>query len=140
MPSRVNQLTRNLKERVVWTDFTPNLNLNPTTKELLILKNSQAVSQSIYNLVQTWPGERYYQPSLGCLVSKENFEFIDDFAADRIKESIMNTIQVYEPRAQNLVVNVTADPPNHYVLVTIQYTLALFPNQTFNVPVTLRVR
>jgi phage baseplate assembly protein W len=141
MPSRVPQYTRNIKQRVVYKDFTPNLTLLPITGELLILKNDQAVAQSIRNLVLTYNGERYYNQQVGSTVSRDLFEMVDDFTLDRIKNSIISTINNFEQRAINVVVNVEGKPTDNFVNVTIQFGISIQPGQSFSVPtIVLQVR
>jgi phage baseplate assembly protein W len=133
--NRSPQLTRtSVKQRIVYQDFSPNLDVLPITGELLILKNAQAVAQSIRNLVLTILGERYYAPLVGSTVNKALFDFVDDFTMDQIRDSIVFTIQNYEPRAQNVNVTVTGIPTQNQVQVDIFFTIVVSPGQTFSVP------
>jgi phage baseplate assembly protein W len=133
--NRSPQLTRtSVKQRVVYQDFTQNLDVLPITGELLILKNAQAVAQSIKNLVLTILGERYYAPLVGSTVNKSLFDFVDDFTMDQIRDSISYTIQNYEPRAQNVNIMVTGIPTQNQVQVDIYFTIVVSPGQTFSVP------
>lgn len=47
---------------------------NPITKDLLVQKNEQAVSQSIQNLLQTRFGEKLMDPEVGSKVYEILFE------------------------------------------------------------------
>lgn len=135
MGNRSAQLTaRHVHQRIVYKTFAPNLDLAPVTGELLILKNAQAVIQSIFNLIMTYPTERYYQPNLGSTVSRGVFEFVDGFSNDQIKDSILRTLNTYEPRAVNPQVTVTSNPTQYQVIVNVTFGIALFPNDRFTVP------
>ena len=141
MPSRVNQFTRFNKQKIVYRDFRINLDRQPVTGELDVNVNEKAVMQSITNLVLTYPGERYYHPEIGSTVSRSLFEFVDDFTTDRLKESILQTIQFFEPRAQNVEVTVKGDPANHLYNVEISFQVLNISPSRFIVPtIVLRVR
>src|SRR5271166_3744989 len=141
MANRSPQLTRNVKQRVLYKDITPNLDRRPVSGELEILTNAAAVAQSIRNCVLTLLTERYYNPLFGSTVNDDLFEFADDFTMGRVKTTITNTITTWEPRAQNLNVVVTGDGPNHKMIVNIYFTIVLVPSQVFSVqPIVLKVR
>lgn len=141
MPSRVGQITRTAKTRIVYRTIAPNFMLLPVTGELKTLINEQAVARSIYNLVFTYPTERYYRPDIGSPIPRGLFEFADDFTADRIKNNILNTIQNYEPRAQNPTVAVQAFPNDNFFNVDVTFNIAALPQQLFSVPtIVVKVR
>lgn len=141
MGNRSLQLTSQIKQRVLYKDFGPNLDLAPVTGELLILKNSQAIMQSIYNLIFTYPTERYYQPLLGSTVSRGLFDFVDGFSEDQIVDSITTTISRYEPRATNLNVAVSADPVENEITITVSFNLNLISGQRITMsPIVIPIR
>src|SRR5271170_5277814 len=104
--SRVSQLTSNVKQRIVYRDFTMNLNKSALTGDLIMLTNAGAVIQSVRNLILTYLGERFYQPLVGSTISRSLFEFVDAPTSDLLKDSILQCINTYEPRAQGVTVNV----------------------------------
>jgi phage baseplate assembly protein W len=142
MADRSPQLTRTIKQKVVWKDITQNLDVLPgSAGDLYILKDAQAVAQSIRNCVLTLPFERYYNPFFGSTISNDLFEFVDPITLDRIQNTISTTIASFEPRALNVVVTCDANPAQHTVVVTIAFGIAIAPGQTFNVqPIVLKVR
>lgn len=141
MPSRIDRITKTIKHRVVYQDFTINFDLNPVTGQLLLVENAQAVIQSIRNLVLIYPTEIYYHPTIGSTVSRGLFEFVDDFSITQIKDTILQSITANEPRAQNVQVVVSAVAQQNYVNVDITFSLTAIPNQSFSVPkIPVRVR
>src|SRR5580765_731496 len=113
MTSRANKITRNSKTRVVYRSLAPDLALLPLTGELRTLLNEDAIKASIKNLIFTYPGEKFYHPDIGSTVSRDVFEFLDDFTLDRMKETILQTLQ-YEPRALNPHVTFDPQPQDNY--------------------------
>lgn len=141
MVSRASQLTRNVKQKVVYRDFNMNLNASPITGDLIMLVNADAVKQSIRNLVLTYPGERFYQPLVGSIVSRNLFDFVDQYNTDQLKDTIFSTIANYEPRAQNVTVTVTGRPQDNAYDVDISFSIVSLPGVTQNVPtIVLPVR
>ncbi len=140
MPSRANQLTPQTRQRILYSDFMPNLDCNPRTGELQILTNEQAVINAIRNLVLIYPTEIPYHPNFGSTVTQSLFEFVDEFTADRLKDSITQSISQHEPRASNLNVKVTGDAPNHLYNIDIAFNLVNNPIP-FTVPtIVVKVR
>jgi len=139
MTSRANKITRTSKTRVVYRSLAPDLALLPLTGELRTLLNEDAVKASIKNLIFTYPGEKFYHPDIGSTVSRDVFEFLDDFTLDRMKETILQTLQ-YEPRALNPRVTFDPQPQDNYVTVNIFFNLGVVPNQTSQLTIQLRVR
>lgn len=140
MSNRVDKITAQSRQKIYFSDFTNNFDLNPITGNLMILTNTESVKQSIKNLVLTINGERFYHPEIGSAINASNFNLVDDLTTNKIKSTIENTLKNFEPRAQSVQVNVTADPINNLYKVNVQFTTVNFPNQVFNAPVILRVR
>jgi phage baseplate assembly protein W len=97
--------------------------VNPLNYDLIALKNESAIARSIRNLVLTYPGERFFNESLGSKVSRFLFENIDEISASVIKDEIENTIQNYEPRVNLIEVIVTSNYDNAEFNVIINYRI-----------------
>ena len=93
------------------------------TKDLPVLKNAAAITRSIRNLVQTIPNERFFQPLLGSDVRSSLFDFVDFGTATVIQEQILTTIDNYEPRVNNVKVEVDPQPDNNTFEVTVLYNI-----------------
>lgn len=76
------------------------------SKDISILFNDQALRESITNILATEPGERVMNPEFGCRLSKYVFEPIDDITAYNIKAEIKFALEKFEPRIDNLFINV----------------------------------
>jgi len=97
---------------------------NPVTKDLVVVKNETAVTQSIKNLLQTKFGERLMDPDIGSRIYEILFEPLDEFSATTLKENIINTIKNFEPRViiNNCEVSAESSDSNE-ILVDIDYTI-----------------
>ena len=123
----IQRISRSFKD--ISLSFDP----HPVTKDLPILKNERAITRSIRNLVETIPTERFFNPLLGSDVRSSLFEFVDYGTASVIKNQIETTIENYEPRVNNVKVEVDPQPDNNSFEVTVIFDIIgqQFPTQQF---------
>ena len=91
-------------------DISFSFDPHPVTKDLPVLVNERAIIRSVRNLVETIPTERFFNATLGSDVRGSLFEFVDIGTALVIQEQIKNTVEHYEPRIENLRVEVDPRP------------------------------
>jgi phage baseplate assembly protein W len=113
----VTRISRSFKD--ISLSFDP----HPVTKDLPILKNQNAIIRSIRNLVQTIPNERFFNPNLGSDVRSSLFDFVDFATASVIREQIINTISNYEPRVDNVDIEVNPSPDTNEFEVTVIFDI-----------------
>jgi len=115
-------------------DISLSFDAHPVTKDLTILKNESAIIRAIRNLVETLPNERFFSPDLGSNVRSSLFEFVDIGTASVIRDQIKNVIQNYEPRVNNVEVDVFPRPDiNEFeVLVSFNIIGQELPTQEFS--------
>ena len=102
-------------------DLSASFQNNPLSNDLIGLKNENAISRSVRNLILTTQGERPFQPVLGSNVNNLLFDNMDKLTAAALKEEIRNTIENYEPRVE--IEEIVVDPnfDNNEFNVTVQY-------------------
>ena len=83
---------------------------HPVTKDLTILKNENAIKRSVRNLIQTIPTERFFNSVLGSEVRDSLFDFVDFGTASVIQNQIEITLENFEPRIENVLVEVDPRP------------------------------
>ena len=115
-------------------DISLSFDPHPVTKDLPVLRNERAISRSVRNLVQTIPGERFFNPILGSGVRRLLFDFIDVATADSIEEEILTTIANFETRVNNVKVQVEPRPDRNNFDVTVFFDIIgqSLPSQTFS--------
>ena len=119
-------------------DISLSFKRHPVTNDIGMLKNADAIKRSVRNLVQTIPNERFFNSTIGSDVRNLLFEnvpgFIDFGTASIIEKQITTTIENYEPRVDNLEVNVDPKPDqNEYeVIVIFDIVGQDFPTQEFS--------
>ena len=106
---------------------------HPVTKDLTILKNANAIKRSVRNLVETIPRERFFNPELGSEVRSSLFNFVDYGTASVIQKQIQIAIENFEPRVDNLQINVFPRPDSNEFEVNVIFDIIgqQFPTQEF---------
>ena len=104
-------------------DISLSFNPHPITKDLTILKNENAIKKSVRNLVQTIPTERFFNSALGSEVRDSLFDFVDFGTASVIQNQIEITLENFEPRIDNVTVEVEPRPEVNEFEVTVFFTV-----------------
>lgn len=89
--------------------------------EIYVKRDAAAVTQALKNLLQTNYYEKPFQPFFGGNIRSMLFELVDDESEEELAEQIMRAINTYEPRAQVLGLDVTINPDQNSLSVTIEY-------------------
>lgn len=106
-----------------FSDFRNNLNTYPTSNDIQEVSDEAAVKQSIVNLIKTNFFDRPFQPGLGSYVNSLLFENITTQTIDFIRQSIKDTIDIYEPRALVNSIVVSPAPDDNALIVTIVFSI-----------------
>jgi len=114
-------------------DISLSFEVHPITKDLLVLKDADAIKKSIRNIVQTIPSERFFNSTFGSEVRTSLFEFVDFGTASVIQRQIEITIENFEPRVENVRVEVIPSPDTNEFEVTVIFDIIgqEFPTQEF---------
>jgi len=114
-------------------DISLSFNAHPVTKDISVLKDANAIKRSVRNLVQTIPRERFFNSNLGSDVRSSLFDFVDFGTASVIQQQIETTIDNYEPRVDNLQIEVFPRPDRNEFEVNIYFDIIgqQFPTQAF---------
>ena len=104
-----------------YKDFDMDFGKHPSHGDLLTVKKTTAISRSINNLIRTQRGERLFQPGIEGGLNALLFEPFGVLTTSRIKKTIKQTINKYEPRANLKMVTVVADEDNNAYLINIIY-------------------
>ena len=115
-------------------DISLSFDPHPVTKDLPVLRNERAITRSVRNLVQTIPGERFFNPILGSGVRRLLFDFVDVGTAASIEEEILTTISNFETRVTNVQVQVDPRPDDNSFNVIVFFDIVGqdLPSQQFS--------
>ena len=114
-------------------DINLSFSAHPVTKDITVLKNENAIKRSVRNIVNTIPRERFFNPELGSDVRSSLFNFVDYGTASVIQKQIQIAIENFEPRVDNLQVNVFPRPDSNEFEVNVIFDIIgqQFPTQEF---------
>lgn len=96
---------------------------HPVTNDLPVLKNERAITRSVRNIVETLPGEKFFNPFFGSDVRGLLFELVDFGTASAIEDQILSSLRNYEPRIDDVTVQVDPRPDLNDFEVTVSYTI-----------------
>jgi len=117
----INVKTPISKKPNLYSDFHKDLRVSPISKDLALLKDEDAVKESIRNLILTNPGERLMQPFIGGGINALLFDNITPATLKKIENRCRQTIITYEPRAELIDVSVSSLYDDNQVSVVIQF-------------------
>lgn len=120
----ITKFTPRQKKVNIYSDFKKNLEISPLSNDLSILKDEDAVKESLKNLLLTDPGERPMQPYLGGGIRALLFENLTPAVLTMIRERIISTLGIYEPRAELIDVTVASTIDENAVQAIIQFYIS----------------
>ena len=103
-----------------FTDIDINMTTHPTTKDVALKYDINAVKRSVRNLLSTNLYERPFKPALGINLRGMLFE-LDTVDSIVLKEDISSLINKFEPRVY--VSNVIAVSRGNTLNVTLYFTI-----------------
>ena len=132
-PGRIRQTD---EWKVGWArdgEHIAQVHAHPVTKDLQVLKNESAIRRSVRNIVQTIPTERFFNPLFGSDVTGSLFDFVDFGTASVIQSQIEVSISNFEPRVDNVRVEVYPRPDNNEFEVNVIFDIIgqEFPTQEY---------
>ena len=115
-------------------DISLSFEPHPVTRDLQILKNESAIRRSVRNIVETIPTERFFNSSFGSDVRSSLFEFVDFGTASVIQNQIEIAITNFEPRVENINVEVEPNPDDNTFNVIVVFDIIgqEFPTQEYS--------
>ena len=124
----ITRISRSFKD--ISLSFEP----HPVTKDLPVLKNERAITRSVRNIVETIPTEKFFNSLFGSDVYRSLFEFVDFGTATIIQDQIKTSLENFEPRINNVRVEVDPRPDDNNFEVTVIFDIIgqEFPTQEFS--------
>ena len=114
-------------------DISLSFSPHPVTKDLPVLINERAVVRSVRNLVETIPTERFFNSLIGTDIRGSLFENFSRNTAIIIEDQVRETINNFEPRVDNVRVEVDASVDTNTLDVKVLFDIIGLeaPTQSF---------
>ena len=124
----ITRISRGFKD--ISLSFKP----HPVTKDLPILKNENAIRRSVRNIVETIPTEKFFDSDFGSDVYRSLFDFVDYGTASIIEDQIKSSIENFEPRVDNIQIQVDPRPDSNEFEVVVAFDIIgqEFPTQEYS--------
>jgi hypothetical protein len=102
-----------------YSDFDMNFIPHPTSGDISVLRDADAVKQSLKNLILTNFYERPFQPKLASNVTNLLFEPINPMSQMNIQVAIQDVVRSFEPRVElvDVIVEVAPDENGYNVRI-----------------------
>ena len=115
-------------------DISLSFDPHPITKDLPVLKNEAAIRRSVRNIVQTIPTEKFFNSLFGSDIRGSLFDFVDFGTASVIADQIQTSIENFEPRVDNLEIQVFPRPDRNEFEVNVIFDIIgqEFPTQEYS--------
>ena len=104
-------------------DISLSFSPHPVTKDLPVLLNERAVVRSVRNLVETIPTERFFDSDLGTDIRASLFENFNATTVTIIEDQVRSTVRTYEPRVDDIGVEVDGLPDRNALNVKVIFTI-----------------
>ena len=104
-------------------DISLSFSPHPVTRDLPVLVNERAIVRSVRNLVETIPTERFFNPLLGTDIRDSLFENFTRTTVTIIEDQIRDTIRNFEPRVDEIGIEVVGRPDDNALDVKVLFTI-----------------
>ncbi len=100
-------------------DLSFTFSKNPITNDIVVLKNEEAIKQSVKNLILTRINERPFNPLLGTNTTSYLFELSTNVAANKLIDEIEDVLQNYESRIslERIDINLTGEQNSYEIVI-----------------------
>jgi len=123
-----------------YTDIDLTLAIKPTSGEVYKKSNGGAVKQAVKTLILTNLLEKPFRPDFGGNLRGQLFDLADRGKSSVLKRNIIKNIEVYEPRAEVLSVDVNLQPDRNSLDVTLKFKVVNTEEETTFTTTLARLR
>lgn len=126
-----------LKPSRSYKDLSFTFKMNPLRKDLVVIKDENAIKRSLLNLFSYRKGEKFFNASFGSGIPDLLFEPFDYATAGSIKTEVQNLISLYEPRVNLIEVIVNLNEDEYLYDIQVVYSIPDTGSQIYNVTLSL---
>ena len=112
-----------LRKSRAFKDISLSFSPHPVTRDLPVLVNERAISRSVRNLVETITTERFFNSLIGTEIRDSLFENFTPLTVTVLEDQIRATISNYEPRVDNVSIEVIGLPDQNNLEVKVLFDI-----------------
>ena len=109
-------------------DINLSFKRHPVTNDVLTVSDEDAIKRSVKNIIFTILGEKPFSPNFGSFVTQSLFDLTTGYDAITLEDEIKNVLYRFEPRIDNVRIEVSIYPDSNEVNATIQYDIVGEPS------------
>ena len=118
-------------------DINLSFKRHPVTNDVVTIRDEDAIKKSVKNIIFTILGEKPFLPQFGSVINEALFDLNTNLNEIRVIDEIRTSLLNYEPRIDNIDVNVTVAPDTNEMNCTVQYDIVGIPAPLQEVDVLL---
>ena len=109
-----------------WADLNLRLTLHRIRKDIIPLKDDEAIKNSVKNLILTNFFERPFQPLVGANLRGLLFEPADAITKYELSSGIRRCLEIFEPRIKVLAINVKDESERNSYRINVIFQIIEF--------------
>ena len=118
-------------------DINLSFKRHPVTNDVVAIRDEDAIKRSVKNIVFTILGEKPFVPQFGSVINESVFDLNTELSEIRVADEIRSSLLNFEPRIDNIIVNVTVLPDTNEMNCVVQYDIVGLPSPSQSVDVLL---
>ena len=118
-------------------DINLSFKRHPVTNDVLTVRDEDAIKRSVKNIIFTILGEKPFDPDFGSIINNSLFDLNTNLSEIRVSDEIRQSLLNFEPRIENIEINVTVVPDSNELNCVVQYDIVGLPAPTQEVDVLL---
>ena len=118
-------------------DINLSFKRHPVTNDVMTIRDEDAIKRSVKNIIFTILGEKPFDPDFGSIINNSLFDLNTNLSEIRVSDEIRQSLLNFEPRIENIEINVTVVPDSNELNCTVQYDIVGLPTPTQEVDVLL---
>ena len=120
-----------------WTDLDLNLTLHPIRKDIVPLRDDQAIKYAVRNLLLTNFYEKPFNLGVGANLRALLFEPADAITKQTLRKNILRSVKAGEQRVDVIFVNIVDDPDTNSYRILVKFRIKEYDTQE-DVEIVLR--
>ena len=118
-------------------DINLSFKRHPVTNDVMTIRDEDAIKRSVKNIIFTILGEKPFDPDFGSIINNSLFDLNTNLSEIRVSDEIRQSLSNFEPRIENIEIDVTVVPDSNELNCTVQYDIVGIPSPTQEVDVLL---
>lgn len=115
--------------RKPWTDLNLSLALHPIRKDIVPLKDDEAIKYAVKNLLLTNFYERPFNHGVGANMRALLFEPADEITKSAMKENIERCLTEHERRVELIFINIVDEADTNSYRILVKFRIKEFDSQ-----------